>query len=400
MANVWIHPSITKYPNWEGPYRVGWKINGKTYWKPCGIGTFGRNNAKSYQHIKKGQIEAGNLGLAVGKAKIQFTKLGDKFLKHIQTYDYKTIRMYVDTFNFFVKSCGNILISDIRRSHIDDFIDEFINDGYSKTTANMRIRNLKTFLNYAIEQDFIDKSPAQNIKQMKVGKTGRFLMPPEIVTLLAQPHDVKAPDEDRPITAFGKKIFSIISFTLNCGLRRFELLSMRWENIVLYTDAQGLKRGILTVITENERHQLRHDNTKSKGKTRRVFFGPVARDVLPEPKESGLVWGDIKDSQLSNAWRYRVAKIGLSTDQNPLRFHDLRHTWGAYNSDQLKDRAALQYAGGWADPKSMAIYEHLFEHRGMENAHIDFTKPLGMPTGGQIETPHTLQKDNDDTANA
>ncbi|NCZ96572.1 site-specific integrase [bacterium] len=98
-------------------------------------------------------------------------------------------------------------------------------------------------------------------------------------------------------------IQALVLFALETGMRRSEMLNLRWEDI-------DLPRRVATL-----------PDTKN-GRPRWVPLTPRALELLEEQSTRGCtVPFDMSATAVSQAWRHIVVRAGLSN----LRFHDLRH---------------------------------------------------------------------------
>lgn len=90
--------------------------------------------------------------------------------------------------------------------------------GYSKTTANIRIRHVKAMLNKAVEWQYLEENPAEKLKQYKVPK-GKpdFLTEEEVKKLFSV-------IENKTHLA----VFNLLYFT---GMRLSESLNLTWEDV-------------------------------------------------------------------------------------------------------------------------------------------------------------------------
>jgi integrase len=166
----------------------------------------------------------------------------------------------------------------------------------SETTINRELTCLKTIYSKANEWGRTDNNPAASIKNFEENnKTQKILTPEEIEKLIDA-----APDHLKPI----------IIIAVNTGMRRGEVLSLKWKNIKFkekYIEIEGAKSksGKPRTIPMNSTvyETLRGLDKKHVY----VFYNPKTKKNIIEIKRS---------------FNTARKKAGL----NKVRFHDLRHT--------------------------------------------------------------------------
>lgn len=90
-----------------------------------------------------------------------------------------TLQSYKQSVNDLCTSLGNSKrINEIKKQDYDILLS-FLMNKYVPTTVNIRQRSIKTFFNWCIEYDYLDKMPFK-IKMLKIEQLPKFLMPNEI----------------------------------------------------------------------------------------------------------------------------------------------------------------------------------------------------------------------------
>lgn len=173
-------------------------------------------------------------------------------------------------------------------------------DGAKPATIAKELELLRNALNLAIrEWEWLETNPFTKVKiERPNNKVERWLTDKEEQKLLSH-----APDWLKPI----------IVFTLNTGLRRGELVGLKWTDIDIF-------RKTLTLLkTKNkERRTIPLNNTvldvlKAKGNVR-----PISGFVFASEDGTGL-----NGQHVYRALKRSAEEAGIAK----LRFHDLRHTF-------------------------------------------------------------------------
>ena len=164
----------------------------------------------------------------------------------------------------------------------------------SPATINRELAFLKTMFNKAVEWGRLESSPLKNVKKFKKPNSKDRIL--------------NVGEMKRLINAADNHLEPILIIALNTGMRKGEILSLKWENIKLS------KRCI-------------HLEDSKAGKSRDVPMNGLVIEALSAiPQNSEYVFfnsrtgGPIQDVKTAFKTACKNAEI------RGLRFHDLRHT--------------------------------------------------------------------------
>ncbi len=136
----------------------------------------------------------------------------------------------------------------------------------------------------------------------------------------------------------------IARFAVNTGLRSANVLGLRWDQI-------NMEQNV--VIVPALRAKAR--------KPIRVPLNAEARCVIERVRglgESGAYVFTYEGHPLTTikrAWNRAVGAAGLQ----PLKFHDLRHTWASWHVQAGTPLSVVQELGAWSDIRTVQRYAHL-----------------------------------------
>jgi excisionase family DNA binding protein len=198
---------------------------------------------------------------------------------------------------------GDVLLSEITPCEIEKFKATSISRGLTKSTVNRYLAILRRMFNVAITWGKARENPVRQVKlySEKDNLRERILSPDEEIRLLKNSPDHLAP---------------ILIVALNTGMRRGEILNLKWEQIDLKAReirVERTKSGKPRVVDINSRlfeflTVLRNRN------------GNATREcVFPNPK-TGKPYGKLQKSFGTACRRARISGI---------TFHTLRHTFGS-----------------------------------------------------------------------
>lgn len=223
---------------------------------------------------------------------------------------------------------------------------------------------LKDALNEAVLSEMITKNPAVGVKMPAKNKAST-----KRVFLTADEANIV-------LKAFkGHILQALVYTTLYYGLRRSEVLGLRWRAI----DFQANTLTINHVVVKN-RSIIEKDTTKSQASTHTYLLIPDVREALLEQKRRQDQWKEelgeaYKDNDYVFTWKdgtlFRpdyvtrgFQRVLKSHGLQKMRFHDLRHSTSSTLYDQGWDLKDIQE---WMRHSSIEvtgdIYTHITEDR-------------------------------------
>jgi integrase len=223
---------------------------------------------------------------------------------------------------------GGLRLSEIRRVDLQDFADRLCADGLDPSTVRNALMPLRAIFRRAVARGEVAVNPTSGLELPAMeGARDRIASPGEAADLLAA-----LPEPDRALWATA----------MYAGLRRGELLALRWEDV-------DLAGGVIHV----ERSWDAKEGAvgpKSRAGRRTVPIPAALRDHLVEHKlrsgrHVGLVFGTSYAQPFtpSNV-RKRANAAWIRAGFEPIGLHECRHTF-----------ASLMIAAG-VNAKSLSAY--------------------------------------------
>jgi integrase len=259
-----------------------------------------------------------------------------------------------------IPDLGAVRLSDVRRVDLQDLVDRLLADGADASTIRNTLMPLRAIYRRAVGRGEITVSPTAGLELPAVrSRRDRIASPSEAAELLA------ALDErDRPLyaTAF------------YAGLRRGELMALRWEDVDLDMNVIRVERGWDDIEGEID--------PKSRAGRRRVPVAKVLREQMLEHRmrsgrREGLVFGRdairpfnpstvaeraAKVWARENARRRRLGAEGLEEPDPlaPIELHECRHTFASTMIDAgVNLKALASYLGHSSITITLDLYGHL-----------------------------------------
>lgn len=209
---------------------------------------------------------------------------------------------------------GRTRVGDVQHRDVQRMADDLLAAGRDPSTIRNALMPLRVIFRRAVEDGDVAVNPCAHLRVPAVrGRRERIASPEEAERLLAA-----LPERDRPVWATA----------LYAGLRRGELMALRWEEVDLAT-------GVLHVERAYDDKEHVEIEPKSRAGHRAVPIVGALRDVLVvhkqlQERDSGLVFGSSPSTpfQPSNLWR-RAQRAWKRAGLEPIGLHEARHTFAS-----------------------------------------------------------------------
>lgn len=337
------------------------------------IKTLYSDNAKD---LEKQYIELkykSNNGMVISDENMTVSVWADKWL---ETYkadkEQATIQMYKDTIRLYIKPyIGNIPLKSLKQTDIVNMLNSLAKKGITRR-KDVALLTIKQILEKAVDNDYIYKNVAKNIKQTKhIAKEKQMLTNLDISYL-------------QKVAKKDNRCFMVL-FMLYTGIRREEVAPLLYKDI-------NIEDWTLSVNKAVHWEKNRPEVKSTKGKTsRKIPILEIMQDAIKEMKlshkDSDLVFPSIKSKQLMSetsirrALEYTLREINKLYNKDQLdtqkvcqnqnseeiktikfTYHQLRHTYASFLHKAGISIKEAQYLTGHKDVKTLLnIYTHLDE---------------------------------------
>ncbi|MFI5004739.1 MAG: tyrosine-type recombinase/integrase [Solirubrobacterales bacterium] len=282
---------------------------------------------------------------------------------------------------------GDRPAAKITTREIEDLLSTISATGASPRTVNKHRNIIAAVFNYARKPStfVLPANPASAADRRREPHPGAlvFYAPEEIEAIARALADARHRDPTRPAVseqereaqrAEDHQDAEIVRVAAYAGLRRGELLALRWRDV----DFAGAALTLARAMSAGE-----ECSTKS-GRVRRVPLADQAaaalertsrREHFTSPDE--LVFCNALGRALdTSALRRRYRRAQAAAGVRPLRFHDLRHTFGSLLAASGVDVVTIQKAMGHSTLSTTSRYLHA--RPASKQAH-EFTRAFRSP---------------------
>jgi len=255
-------------------------------------------------------------------------------------------------------------LEDVTPRRIQDLLDSLYRQGKSKSTISKRKYNIQQIFRFANLQGLDLANPCGFVKTPRKAarRPRRALTQDEIALVLLE----------RDKSKYGFYAF----FLLFTGLRRSEMLALRWEDIDLKNNVIRVNK----VISYVNKTAIIDDILKNGEKEKLIPIPDILRRELlkNETGKSGLIFGSSCNTPINpytHTWEWEKYKrhIGLQATQ-----HMFRHTYCTMLFDAGVDVKTAAYLMGHRDiHTTLSIYTHLEKNRATKTAVSKLNQYIG-----------------------
>lgn len=271
----------------------------------------------------------------------------------------------------FLETFGDKRLTEIDTRSVEKWCIKRINDGIKPATINRDITTLKSLFSKALKSELITTHPLNKLKPYKVDKQTkvRYLSKDEelrlrnaldvrekqLKELRKNSNEWRTAQGYEPLFNFSSGNFidhakSLVILSLNTGLRRGELLNLRWENV-------DFAAATLSVAGDTTKNSL----------TRHIPLNSEALHILKDWRQQSdnriLVFPHKGESEFTNLRRAWCRILKIAQIEN-FRWHDMRHHFASRLVMASVDLNTVRELLGHSDIKMTLRYAHLApEHK-------------------------------------
>lgn len=275
------------------------------------------------------------VGMRAGSVR---TRSGDVYKPSaIRSYE-AALRLHV------LPELGGLKLTEVQRRDIQRLADDLLATGRDPSTIRNALMPLRVIYRRALQDGDIAVNPCIHLRlPASRGRRDRIVSPEQAAALIGE-----LPSADRALWALA----------LYAGLRRGELMALRWADV-------DLAAGIILIQRSWDAKARLFVEPKSRAGRRRVPIGAVLRDILVEHKmgsEGELVVGRHKGGTPFNDTSVagRAHKRWILAGLEPIGLHEARHTFASLMiAAGVNARALTTYMGHSSVTVTYDRYGHL-----------------------------------------
>ena len=259
-------------------------------------------------------------------------------------------------------------LQEIMPQHIEDFYQTILDDNCTTNTVIHYHSILRKAMQVAVKKDIIPKNPVDKVQRPKKNVFhGNFYTEEEMMTLFD--------------ALSGDPLELCVKIAAYYGLRRSEVLGLRWDAIDLERKTISINHKVIEAEVDGKFIPVGEDVLKTKSSFRTLPLIPAVEKLLLEEKEKQEMFRRLfKKSYCRDYLDYicvdqtgkllrpnyvteHFAWLIEKYDLKKIRFHDLRHTCASL---LLSNGISMKQIQIWLGHSTFATTADIY-------AHLDFT---------------------------
>jgi integrase len=302
-----------------------------------------------------------------------------KRLKRSTAQGYRSI---VD--NHLVPRLGHLRVDQLDVAAIERYAADLLKDGVAPATVNRHLNVVSLIVRAARKRGLLRSNPVELVdRPAEPRRRWTILGPAEIARVQTAFRELLDQEQDPTTRVWIEQALVVFTVVYGTGLRRGEVLGLRWRHVRLADPAGPTIRVEETFVRD------RADTPKSDASERTIALGPVVADILFEHRartafagEDDRVFchpdtgGAMSAKDYAITFRAALVKAKILGPVRP--FHDGRHGHLTNAAAAGVTPAALQARAGHADMSTTQRYIDLAGVRFREEAELAEARMFGV----------------------
>ena len=251
------------------------------------------------------------------------------FIKNVKNYSQNTIKSYRSDIKHYFENNEGI-------GEFSTYLKHLNKDRYSKSSINRKITSIRTFLSWAVENDYFNENQIQAVNNLKVEKKL-----PNVLT-----------------SSYINKLLDALPESFEKDLRDKAILELMYSSGLRVSEVSNL-----TLDSISKNHSIRVLGKGSKERvlplTKRAYvciekYIQTSRPKFENNKSRNYLFLGVRGGQLSDREIRRIVKLRTGTFP-----HSIRHTFATHLLEGGADLRIVQELLGHNDPATTQIYTHV-----------------------------------------
>ena len=270
-----IYQAVLNYKDDNGKRKQKWKSTGLTV---RGNKKLALAKANEFRIEFEQELELKKLNNSKSKViqDISFFDFMKNWLKIIKpTIELNTYESYEQMVNYRITNyftIRQVKLTELQPIHLQDFYSFMLNDGLSSNTVIHYHAIIHKALDYAFKMDMVSLNVADKVQRPKIEQfIAQFYNENELNTLFE--------------VSKGDPLELVIFITAFYGLRRSEVLGLKWNAIDFENNTITIKHTVVRTVVDGKAQLLAKDRTKNKTSYRTLPLVPEIVEILKKLKQ-------------------------------------------------------------------------------------------------------------------
>ena len=251
------------------------------------------------------------------------------YINNVKNYSQNTIKSYSSDIKHYFENTESI-------GEFSSYLKHLNKNRYSKTSINRKITSIRTFLSWAVDNDYFNQNQIKIVNNLKVEKKLPNVLTASYINRLLDslPESSEKDIRDK----------AILELMYSSGLRVSEVSNLTSNSIN--------KNNSIRVLGKGRKERI-------LPMTKRAYFCikkyiETSRSKFENDKSKNFLFLGVRGGQLSDREIRRIVKFRTGTFP-----HSIRHTFATHLLEGGADLRIVQELLGHNDPSTTQIYTHV-----------------------------------------
>ena len=251
------------------------------------------------------------------------------YINNVKNYSQNTIKSYSSDIKHYFENTESI-------GEFSSYLKHLNKNRYSKTSINRKITSIRTFLFWAVDNDYFNQNQIKIVNNFKVEKKLPNVLPASYINRLLDslPESSEKDIRDK----------AILELMYSSGLRVSEVSNLTSNSIN--------KNNSIRVLGKGSKERVLPMTKRAYVSIKKYI--ETSRPKFENDKSKNYLFLGVRGGQLSDREIRRIVKFRTGTFP-----HSIRHTFATHLLEGGADLRIVQELLGHNDPSTTQIYTHV-----------------------------------------
>ena len=251
------------------------------------------------------------------------------YINNVKNYSQNTIKSYNSDIKHYFENTESV-------GEFSSYLKHLNKNKYSKTSINRKITSIRTFLSWAVDNNYFNQNQIKIVNNLKVEKKLPNVLTASYINRLLDnlPESSEKDIRDK----------AILELMYSSGLRVSEVSNLTSNSIN--------KNNSIRVLGKGSKERVLPMTKRAYVSTKKYI--ETSRPKFENDKSKNYLFLGVRGGQLSDREIRRIVKLRTGTFP-----HSIRHTFATHLLEGGADLRIVQELLGHNDPSTTQIYTHV-----------------------------------------
>jgi len=251
------------------------------------------------------------------------------YINNVKNYSQNTIKSYNSDIKHYFENTESV-------GEFSSYLKHLNKNKYSKTSINRKITSIRTFLSWAVDNNYFNQNQIKIVNNLKVEKKLPNVLTASYINRLLDSLPISSEKDIRDK--------AILELMYSSGLRVSEVSNLTSNSIN--------KNNSIRVLGKGSKERVLPMTKRAYVSTKKYI--ETSRPKFENDKSKNYLFLGVRGGQLSDREIRRIVKFRTGTFP-----HSIRHTFATHLLEGGADLRIVQELLGHNDPSTTQIYTHV-----------------------------------------